>query len=349
MTDWPFNGAELTAGLRRYLADPTLRIIKISEEPVDTYPALGQIRGVGIDLERRNFGEHYSYLLKQPQGTSRFGLAGTGVREVGLYRTLASQLPIAVPELVASDANGDWLLMEPYPTTVRPERWTAKEYRQAIINLAHLHDRFWGLAEDLSVFPWLGRPLTNDYPVYVMAAAKSLETIVRHDTPAAITNSMERLTALARLISQADVVSQVLQSKPQTLLHGDYWPGNISVDEDGDQIVYDWQMVSVGPGAIDIVVFITTCQWWFSPLPITPQEIVAVYRQEMAAHTGQTWTDQEWACQWDFALMWRFLQEWLNTLAAPLTYSLQDSEGLLEAVWLEPLGRAVDRWLRQLA
>ena len=50
MTDWPFNGAELTAGLRRYLADPTLRIIKIGEEPVDTYPALGQIRGVGIDL-----------------------------------------------------------------------------------------------------------------------------------------------------------------------------------------------------------------------------------------------------------------------------------------------------------
>ncbi|NIN93720.1 MAG: phosphotransferase, partial [Anaerolineae bacterium] len=47
-----------------------------------------------------------------------------------------------------------------------------------------------------------------------------------------------------------------LRRAPNTLLHGDYWPGNIAVLGDQRQIVYDWQLAGVGPGVIDLLVFV---------------------------------------------------------------------------------------------
>ena len=154
--------------------------------------------------------------------------------------------------------------------------------------------------------------------------------------------------ALARLINQADVVARVLQSAPHTLLHGDYWPGNISIDEDGRQVVYDWQMVGVGPAVIDLVVFINNSRLWLSPLPVEPAELIELYRSEIAAHTGQTWNEQEWAIQWDFSMMWRFVQEWFSLLALPAQMANTSNDYLLERIWLEPLDKAVYRWLKQL-
>lgn len=344
---WPFTTAELTAALRRYLDDASLRVLRISEEPIAARHAIGLIRGVGIDVERAGHREHYSYVLKEPQAT-RLGLAGAGRREVGLYRSLTSQLPLAVPELVASDSAGAWLMLEPYPTEVQPEAWTAGHYRQAVINLARLHDRFWNLSEDLAAYPWLGRPLTAEFDVYVVAAAQAMELMVERGSPAVVTSSMIWLTALARLLNQADIVARVLQNAPHTLLHGDYWPANISIDEDGRQVVYDWQMASVGPAVIDLVVFINNSQLWLSPLAVEPAELIELYRSEIAAHTGQTWNEQEWAIQWDFSMMWRFVQEWFSLLALPTQMASASNDYLLERIWLEPLDKAVYRWLKQL-
>ena len=342
---WPFTTAELTAALRRYLDDADLRILNISEEPIDARHAMGLIRGVGIDLERARHEEHYSYVLKEPQAT-RLGLAGAGRREVGLYRSLTTQLTLTVPELVACDSTGTWLMLEPYPTEVQPEHWTADHYRQAVVNLVKLHDRFWNLGEDLMAYPWLGRPLTAELNVYVMAAAQAMEIIFQRGTPSVVTDSMRFATTLARLISEAEIVSRFLQSTPQTLLHGDYWPGNISVDEDGHHVVYDWQMVSVGPGVIDLLVLINNSRMLLSPLSVEPAELIELYRSEIAVRGGKTWSQVEWEFLWDFSMMWRFVQEWFSLLAQPTKYVIHDY--LLEQVWLEPLDRAVFRWMKHL-
>ncbi len=52
MSAWPFSSLELTAGLRRYLADPTLRIVNVAEEPAPLQLASTLVRGVGVDVER---------------------------------------------------------------------------------------------------------------------------------------------------------------------------------------------------------------------------------------------------------------------------------------------------------
>lgn len=339
---FPFTRSELTAALRHYLDEASLDVAAYEVEVLSARPARGKIRQVGIDLDRAGHREHYSYILKEPHGMTTSRLAGSGHREIGLYRALSSQLPIAVPQLVGADANGKWLLLEPYLTEVAAEEWGADDYRQAVINLARLHDRFWGLNEDLSVYPWLGRPLAEDFETHTLASAKAMESIIVRSSPTLVTGSLNKMAHIAVAISHADQIAQALRAAPQTLLHGDYWAGNISIDEDHEHILYDWQMVSLGPGILDLVAFICNSTVWLR-LPIDALELIRLYREQLARLGRPTWTDEEWNRLWDFALIWRFIQEWLLALAVEPTPLTERQLVRVNRVWIEPMIAAVKR------
>jgi hypothetical protein len=222
-----------------------------------------------------------------------------------------------------------------------PSKWLAADYQLAIDQLSNLHDRFWGLEDDLTTFTWLGHPLRADFEVHVAAAAKAIQRIVHKGEPAPIASHPERMSVLATLTTMAEQVIAPLLEQPATLLHGDYWPGNIIVNDEGGQVVFDWQLTSIGPGIVDVLVFVNKSAWWFDELPLESGEMIHLYRQSMLERTGIQWTETEWGRLWDHALMWRFLQEWVDLLAVTPPPLLEAQAKMLDEVWLDPVSRAV--------
>jgi hypothetical protein len=343
---WPFRPADLMAGLRRHLNDASLQVTEVeSTAMTHRSPAIGRLRAMRIEYAGRAGSASCRLVVKEPHGTTRTGLAGAGRREVGVYRTLAPQLPLPTPSLIAASASGDWLILGEVEHARDADQWLESDYRQAIEALVRLHDRFWGLGEDLDAFPWLSRPLTVDFEVHVTAASQALERIRHLGHPAPIAGSPERMHVLRRLTDNARRVADPLREEPETLLHGDYWPGNIGVSQDGGQIVYDWQLAAVGPGVLDLLVFALKSAWWFDALPLTEEAMVALYRGHVEQRLGVRWDDDRWQELWDHALMWRFLQEWVDLLAASPNTLLEARAEQLDRVWLDPVAQAVARRL----
>lgn len=343
---WPFSRADITAGLRRRMGDTSLQVSGVNAYSIpDQRPSIGRVRGIVVGYEGAAGAGECRLVVKEPRGTTRTGLAGAGRREVGVYRSLAPHLPMNTPALVAASVSGDWLVLEAIPPGKNPEAWDTVDYRRAIESLAQLHDRFWGLGEDLGAYTWLSRPLEADFDVHLAVAAQSLERIVEKSSTGSPAGAPARIELLTTLIDQAPAVVAPLREQPSTLLHGDYWPGNIAVTEKGEQIAYDWQQTAVGPGVIDLLTFVNMSGWWFSPLPLAREEMVEIYRMELDERLGISWDEAAWARQWDHALMWRFLQEWIDLLAVVPDPLLEARAGLLDRIWLDPVARAVERRL----
>lgn len=347
MTTWPFTVAELTAGLRRYFAEPGLQVIALQERPLPNGgEAARRVRGLRVDYTSGADQLSVACVVKEPQGATRAGLAGAGRREAGLYRSLGAQLPMPTPALIAYDLAGEWLVLEAVEADLAPGAWRADDYRRAVKSLAALHERFWSLAEDLAAYPWLARPLTNDFEIYVYAAAQAVEKMIRDGWPPPITGSISVLSALGQIISQVETVVQPLLVEPHTLLHGDFQPSNVALLEDGEMVVYDWELTGLGPGVLDLVTFITACRWERPDLPVTSDELIALYRREIAERVGATWTDAAWSVLWDHALLWRFTQEIFEWMAnAPREVYLA-REAQLNEIWLKPVLATVERQLR---
>jgi hypothetical protein len=343
---WPFSLADLTAGCRRHFRDTSIHIEDIETCPLpDRRPSIGRIRGIKVYFRSSEGSGECVLVVKEPHGTTRAGLAGVGRREVGFYHSLSAHLPITTPSMITGASSGDWLILEILPPSSYPEHWGKEDYLRAIDAMAGLHDRFWGLGEDLYAFPWLSRGLEGDFEVHIAAAAQALERIMEIKRPFLIADQPRRLELFTLLIEKADQVIAPLVLQPSTLLHGDYWPGNIAASDDGRQIVFGWQLVGVGPGVLDLIVFINKSAWWFEHLPLSQQEMVARYRDNILRRTGIEWQKDAWSELWDHALMWRFLQDWVDVLAVTPEPLLLTRAKQLETVWLLPVERAIEKRL----
>lgn len=343
---WPFTRAGLTAGLRRYYQDTSIVIDEVKPAAMpDRRPSIGHIQGLDVSFHSRGGVGDCRLVLKEPLGTTRAGLAGAGRREVGVYSSLAAHLPLSTPAMIVGSPGGNWLVLEAIDDISDSADWDAVAYRVAIDALVELHDRFWNLGEDLHAYPWLSRPLDADFEVHVTAARQAYEHIVEEGQPRAFSEKPARMHMLEALIENASTLSAPLLKEPATLLHGDYWPGNIAMLPENALMVYDWQLAGVGPGIIDLLVFINKSAWWFGELPISIDEIIDYYRQSIAERVQREWSQEEWDILWDHALMWRFLQEWVDVIAVTPEALLTTQEKLLEQLWLNPVAEAVGRRL----
>ncbi len=347
---WPFSRSALMAGLRRYLAAPRLRLLDIRPlslsyvTPGGLPDPLSKLRGMSVGVEVDGAERYIALVVKEaPVTGSGRVLSAVGQREYGVYQRLAPHLPLLVPGLVAGDPAHGWIVLEALTGLCPPEQWTREDYTEAVLNLVALHDRFWGLGEDLAIFPWLGRPLEADYAETVVAAAEAVQTLVLQEPLPALTTPRNFL-AFGMLVQYADHIASLLRQETATLLHGDYWPGNIARPMEGRQIVFDWQLASIGPAILDLVVFIQTTEMTLTPA-LPAEEAIGLYREEMARRSAPGWDQEYFAVLWDYGLMWAFLTYWLRRLA---TLSVEDYDLLpprFEAAWLHPVLAALERRL----
>lgn len=341
---WAFSRSELMAGLRRATGDPHLQLSTIQDYDIPQQrPSIGRIRGLQVTCESDQGPQTFNLVLKEPQGTTRTGTAGIGLREVSVYQVLVDQLPVHIPQLLAAHPLGDWLVLELLVPGKDPRQWTAADYHLAIEQLVTLHDRFWELGDDLAIFTWLSRPLDSDFDIYVKAAATGVGRLVDEQPPALFARDPNLAHLLSRLVLHADRIAAPLKEAPATLIHGDYWPGNLHLAPDGTLTVYDWQKTGIGPGVLDLVTFVQASKWWFAPLPLPTEEIIASYRQELARANGQTWPEDEWQALWDYGLLWTFIAHWIDLVAAIPSSLVAARLARFEEVWLEPLRAAAHR------
>jgi aminoglycoside/choline kinase family phosphotransferase len=283
-------------------------------------------------------------VVKEPRGSTRTGTAGAGLREVSLYRSLTPHLPLRVPDLLASHPMGSWMVLDMLPRGRKTSDWKADDYLLAIELLVSLHDRFWNLSDHLIMYTWLARPLTSDYKIHIRAAEQGLQNL-RDSYLTKYLSETKFMNTLDTLVENAEQICTHLSKAPKTLLHGDYWPGNIRVHEDGTYTVFDWQEAAIGFCMIDLIDFITSSCWWCVPLPISPQELVKRYRKVLRDTNGFSWKKDEWIASWDYSAMWVFLFKWIGLLNRLPENVFTKRIDLLDEIWLKPIRIAVRRHL----
>lgn len=344
---WPFSRAQLTAGLRRFTEDNRLSVREFKEFDLpDRRPSIGRIRGVHVLCQTSTGQQKYDLVLKEPQGITRAGMAGAGRREVSFYLCLGEQVPIEIPQVLAAQPDGDWMLLELLTPGTDLKDWKAKEYLLAIDNLVLLHERFWSLGEYLDIYNWLGRPLTRDFEIFIQAASCGIDRFMGLSPASSFNQDPGFLNMLQGLVAQATGIAQELKNLPFTLMHGDYWPGNLLALPGGKLVAYDWQHVSLGPGILDLVRFYQASLWGFSPLPVSQAEVISRYREKLAEKNGVSWEEHDWQKQWDYALLWIFLTDWVDLLAKIPESIIETRQAEIASIWLEPVSKAYLRWLR---
>jgi hypothetical protein len=341
---WAFSQAELTAGLRSHTGDPRLTIISIAECAVKhSRPSVGRIRGLEVLVLSKGRQRKYQLVLKEPRGSSQIATAGNGRREILFYRNLGDQIPIPIPSLIAAHSDGEWLLLNLLPSTRRAEKWTAGDYLLAVENLVVLHDRFWNLNDPLRTYPWLSRPLDSDSMQHLHAARGAANRIGAEANQANYLDNPELNHIIQVLVENSDSFISRLKQSPQTLLHGDYWPGNLSLQKRDQLAAYDWQQAGIGPGILDMVAMIQNSLWWFGKLPLPAAHLLSRYRAEIQKLNGYSWSEEQWSDLWDLGLLWVFLKDWLVLLTNIPGPVLNMRIHQIKTVWFEPVRLAMER------
>jgi aminoglycoside phosphotransferase (APT) family kinase protein len=170
-------------------------------------------------------------------------------REIAVYERLLADADLDTPRLYASvqDPAVDrfWLFLERIEGTEL--RWAVEPAMLPSVAtwLARAHKR-------LSHVEAAGVPLVRHDAAYYR---RWLDRARRAD----LSVGGSRRQALAWIARHYGSVVDTLTALPQTVIHGEFYPSNIVVDDsrpDGRIAVVDWEMAGIGPAVIDLAALV---------------------------------------------------------------------------------------------
>ena len=353
----PFSLGALQTAVRRHLAQPSAQLSEIvpkrlgggfSGSPV--YRLKVSYYGDGGDPGVLNL------VYKEGTPWADGLIAEAARREVHFYRTLAPYLPVRTPRILltaydtreeGSDIEGistglgtrpaplpgfsgpDWVLLEALPQeAVWPQAtWTERHYRQALTALADLHAQWWDRPPDPHAHPWIWTPTGAHAATLAHDAHRALLEIESTRWGSAFF-SPEDFHAWLDITANSSPLLDILNAMPHTLIHGDYWPGNISMRPDPHHdatdatAVFDWQFAGVGPSSYDLACFHSTSRWWFGRLPLSLVEMRRHYLSRLNTLLDTRVDRSLFDLSLDAARAWRFATFWPHAILQHSTYLL---------------------------
>lgn len=343
---YPFTHAELLRALWRYLGDSGYQITQL--HPLPPLPFMpGNFGDVMNQYQQRRFAIEVS--LNGISNTTAFTLhqhtPSAMWREYGLHTQLAEHLlwiPLITPGYVIGNPKEGWIVLEDLENLLHPNAWRTDDYREAMDNLAALHDRFWKLEQDLDNFLWVWQPLDRDYEAVkaeILQAGQQLLSLQPHPQLA----DSHHLALIEQLLIQIDPIKAWLLRLPLTLTHGSYWQGNLAARIDGRQIITHWYYTAIAPPILDLMIFHQSTLSHLHPNTSVDSHLQR-YRAKLEELQGRdVWTDSDWEQQWDYAMLWLFALHWIVRLAQMPNTWYKPIHQRIQTVWLEPVALALHR------
>ena len=208
-------------------------------------------------------------------------------REVTAYTTIVPRTSLRTPlihaAMIADDASNCCIVMEDLSELSRADLDAGATWDQAITAvdaLAAYHASFFG-SDELST---LSDPfITFEHPVH----AAALPGVHAAGWPATKEHAPDLLTpeVIAFGDRWAELLPKMLDvaSQAPSMLHGDWRTDNMFFDDNGDVVIFDFQISAIGNGAYDLAYFISQ-SLERSERRGREREIVQRYVEQLAHH-----------------------------------------------------------------
>jgi len=195
------------------------------------------------------------------------GLAGSDIREVGVYRQRDSRFRRHAPALIGTVLDrkrGERALvledisgLELIDTPDDIEGWTQDCIEAAIRGLAELHAIWYGRERPLLRRPWLGPVVTASRRQAMRPLWKALAEFAAPRFAAAGGPDLPHLQQ--RLLATVGARWRRLDGLPRTLIHNDFNPRNIALRREAAGLrlcAYDWELATIGAPQHDCAEFL---------------------------------------------------------------------------------------------